>query len=77
RTVDTVLKALEPYAVKVASTVLRRERRGNLPDLSDHRAVRLSNNLSVLILTTNQTFPIIFKQLITRALIFSVPLKPA
>ncbi|MGA2408710.1 MAG: hypothetical protein ABSF81_18440, partial [Bacteroidales bacterium] len=35
RTVDTVLKALEPYAVKVASTVLRRERRGNLPDLSD------------------------------------------
>jgi hypothetical protein len=26
---------LEPYAVKVARTVLRRERRGNLPDLSD------------------------------------------
>jgi len=26
---------LEPYAVKVASTVLRRERRGNPPDLSD------------------------------------------
>jgi len=26
---------LEPYAVNVASTVLRRERRGNPPDLSD------------------------------------------
>ena len=28
-------RVLEPYAVKVASTVLRRERRGNPPDLSD------------------------------------------
>jgi hypothetical protein len=28
-------RMLEPYAVKVASTVLRRERRGNPPDLSD------------------------------------------
>jgi hypothetical protein len=28
---------LEPYAVKVASTVLRRERRGNPPDLSDRQ----------------------------------------
>ena len=30
-------RVLEPYAVKVASTVLRRERRGNPPDLSDPR----------------------------------------
>jgi hypothetical protein len=30
-------RMLEPYAVKVASTVLRRERRGNPPDLSDAR----------------------------------------
>jgi hypothetical protein len=29
------IRVLEPYAVKVASTVLRRERRGNPPDLSD------------------------------------------
>jgi hypothetical protein len=29
-------RVLEPYAVKVASTVLRRERRGNPPALSDH-----------------------------------------
>ena len=29
------VRVLEPYAVKVASTVLRRERRGNPPDLSD------------------------------------------
>lgn len=36
--IDT-LRVLEPYAVKVASTVLRRERRGNPPDLSDRRAV--------------------------------------
>jgi hypothetical protein len=28
-------RVLEPYAVKVASTVLRRERRGDPPDLSD------------------------------------------
>jgi hypothetical protein len=28
-------RVLEPYAVKVASTVLRRERRGNPLDLSD------------------------------------------
>jgi len=28
-------RVLEPYAVKVARTVLRRERRGNPPDLSD------------------------------------------
>jgi len=28
-------RVLEPYAMKVASTVLRRERRGNPPDLSD------------------------------------------
>ena len=28
-------RVLEPYAVKVASTVLRRVRRGNPPDLSD------------------------------------------
>ena len=34
--IDT-LRVLEPYAVKVASTVLRRERRGNPPDLSDRR----------------------------------------
>jgi len=27
-------RVLEPYAVKVARTVLRRERRGNPPDLS-------------------------------------------
>jgi hypothetical protein len=33
-------RVLEPYAVKVASTVLRRERRGNPPDLSgDARAM--------------------------------------
>jgi len=30
-------RVLEPYAVKVASTVLRRERRGNPPDLSGVR----------------------------------------
>jgi hypothetical protein len=30
-------RVLEPYAVKVASTVLRRERRSNPPDLSDER----------------------------------------
>ena len=30
-------RVLEPYAVKVASTVLRREGRGNPPDLSDLR----------------------------------------
>ena len=30
-------RVLEPYAVKVASTVLRRERRGNPSDLSDRR----------------------------------------
>ena len=30
-------RVLEPYAVKVASPVLRRERRGNPPDLSDVR----------------------------------------
>jgi len=30
-------RVLEPYAVKVARTVLRRERRGNPPDLSDVR----------------------------------------
>jgi hypothetical protein len=28
-------RVLEPFAVKVARTVLRRERRGNPPDLSD------------------------------------------
>jgi hypothetical protein len=28
-------RALEPFAVKVARTVLRRGRRGNPPDLSD------------------------------------------
>ena len=35
-------RMLEPYAVKVARTVLRREGRGNPPDLSD-RFVRLMN----------------------------------
>jgi hypothetical protein len=28
-------RVLEPYAVKVVCTVLRRESRGNIPDLSD------------------------------------------
>ena len=32
---------LEPYAVKVARTVLRRERRGNPPDLSGLQLSRL------------------------------------
>ena len=31
-----IFERLEPYAVKVASTVLRREGRSNLSDLSDH-----------------------------------------
>jgi hypothetical protein len=46
---------LEPYAVKVACTVLRRERRGNLPDLSDHWAVLFKpkfENRNSSILTT-------------------------
>ena len=34
-TFTVALRVLEPYAVKVARTVLRRERRGNPPDLSD------------------------------------------
>jgi len=34
-------RVLEPYAVKVARTVLRRERRGNPPDLSDRKFVLL------------------------------------
>jgi len=34
-TFNVALRVLEPYAVKVARTVLRRERRGNPPDLSD------------------------------------------
>jgi hypothetical protein len=39
---------LEPYAVKVASTVLRRERRGNPPDLSDSADYRLMNLITSL-----------------------------
>jgi hypothetical protein len=35
----TLFRVLEPYAVKVASTVLRGERESNLPDLLDSRAV--------------------------------------
>jgi len=31
-----IFERLEPYAVKIASTVLRREGRSNLSDLSDH-----------------------------------------
>ena len=42
RTVDAFLKVPEPYAVKVASTVLRRERRGNPPDLSDRQSLYAS-----------------------------------
>jgi hypothetical protein len=34
-TFTEAFRVLEPYAVKVARTVLRRERRGNPPDLSD------------------------------------------
>ena len=34
RVTSVTFRVLEPYAVKVASTVLRRERRGNPPDLS-------------------------------------------
>ena len=34
RGAPTTFRVLEPYAVKVARTVLRRERRGNPPDLS-------------------------------------------
>ena len=34
-------RVLEPYAVKVARTVLRRERRGNPPDLSDKNYLRM------------------------------------
>ena len=34
-TFTEALRVLEPYAVKVARTVLRRDRRGNPPDLSD------------------------------------------
>lgn len=38
RTVNAVLRVLEPYAVKVARTVLRGERESNLPNLLDrHR----------------------------------------
>jgi hypothetical protein len=36
------LRVLEPYAVKVARTVLRREGRGNPPDLSDGGKDRVS-----------------------------------
>ena len=34
RVTSVTFRVLEPYAMKVASTVLRRERRGNPPDLS-------------------------------------------
>ncbi len=37
RVTSVTFRVLEPYAVKVARTVLRRERRGNPPDLSDTR----------------------------------------
>jgi len=37
RTVNAVLRVLEPYAVKVARTVLRGERESNLPNLLDVR----------------------------------------
>jgi len=35
---------LEPYAVKVASTVLRRGRKSDLPSLSDHKRIRGSDS---------------------------------
>ena len=35
-------RVLEPYAMKVARTVLRRERRGNPPDLSDAAPTRVT-----------------------------------
>jgi hypothetical protein len=35
---------LEPYAVKVARTVLRREGRGNPPDLSDQKTDKLTTS---------------------------------
>jgi len=35
-----IFERLEPYAVKIASTVLRREGRSNLSDLSDHSQTR-------------------------------------
>jgi hypothetical protein len=37
RVTSVTFRVLEPYAMKVARTVLRRERRGNPPDLSGDR----------------------------------------
>jgi hypothetical protein len=45
-------RVLEPYAMKVASTVLRRERRGNPPDLSDKTLRRNINKRKTI---KNQT----------------------
>jgi len=42
----TLFRVLEPYAVKVASTVLRGERESNLPDLLDRTVLVYGGSLN-------------------------------
>ena len=48
------LRVLEPYAVKVAHPVLRKEKRGNPPDLSDtartHKMIRIEKEEEIILM---------------------------